>query len=204
MRDLARDAAATAGVRHQHAIAAGEREIGRQRRAFVAALFLHHLHQHDLAAADDFLDLVAARQDAAAALVERVVVFLVVLGFGFRCREFGLDRFLIGVRDRVIVGVDFGEGEEAVAVAAVLNEGGLQRRLNARHLGQIDIASELFAVLRLEIEIFNAFSVEHRDPGFFRDGRRRSALSWPLNVGSVGVAGPRPESGTQGRRGDAK
>jgi hypothetical protein len=57
------------------------------------------------------LDLVAARQNAAAALVERVIVFLGLFGFGFSFSEFRFDRFLIGVRDRVIVGVDFREGE---------------------------------------------------------------------------------------------
>ncbi len=56
--DLARDAAAARRVRHQHAIAAGQRDIGRQRRALVAALFLRDLHQHDLAALDHLLDLV--------------------------------------------------------------------------------------------------------------------------------------------------
>ena len=59
-RDLARDAAAATGIRHQHAVAPSEREIGRQRRALVAALFLGDLHQHDLAALDDLLDLVVA------------------------------------------------------------------------------------------------------------------------------------------------
>ena len=59
--DLAADAAAARGVGHQHAVAAGERYVGRERRAFVAALLLHHLHQHDLAACDHFLDLVAAQ-----------------------------------------------------------------------------------------------------------------------------------------------
>ena len=58
--DLAADAAAARGVRHQHRIAAGEREVGGQRRALGAALFLHHLHQHDLPALDDLLNLVLA------------------------------------------------------------------------------------------------------------------------------------------------
>src|SRR3546814_8781935 len=57
---LAADAAAARRVRQQHAIAAGQRQIGGQRRALVAALFLDDLHQHDLPALDDFLDLVAA------------------------------------------------------------------------------------------------------------------------------------------------
>ena len=51
-----------AGIGHQHAIAAGEAEIGGERRALVAALLLDHLHQQHLAALDDVLDLVAAAQ----------------------------------------------------------------------------------------------------------------------------------------------
>src|SRR6185437_3395989 len=58
--DLAGDAAAARRVGHQHAIAAGERQIGGERRALVAALFLDHLHQDDLAPLDHFLDLVVA------------------------------------------------------------------------------------------------------------------------------------------------
>ena len=58
--DLAADAAAARGIGHQHRVAAGERQIGRQRRALVAALFLDDLDQHHLAALDDFLDLVLA------------------------------------------------------------------------------------------------------------------------------------------------
>src|SRR5476651_554612 len=50
------------GVRHQHRIAAGEREIGRERRALGAALFLDHLHQHHLPALDDFLNFVLAAE----------------------------------------------------------------------------------------------------------------------------------------------
>jgi hypothetical protein len=64
--DLAADAAAAGGIGHQHRIAAGEREVGGQRRALAAALFLDDLHQHDLAAFDDFLNLVlAARAEGA-------------------------------------------------------------------------------------------------------------------------------------------
>src|SRR4249919_859237 len=49
-----------AGVWHQHAIAAGERQIGGQRRALVAALLLDDLNQQHLTALDHVLDLVAA------------------------------------------------------------------------------------------------------------------------------------------------
>src|SRR3546814_3614423 len=59
------------GVGHQHAIAAREREIGGQRRAFVAALFLHDLDEQHLATADDVLNLVPA-PERHAALAQRV------------------------------------------------------------------------------------------------------------------------------------
>jgi hypothetical protein len=51
-----------ARIRHQHAVAAGKAEIGGQRRALVAALFLDDLDQQHLTALDDVLDLVAAAQ----------------------------------------------------------------------------------------------------------------------------------------------
>ena len=47
----------------------------------------------------------------------------------------------IGDRDLIVIRVNFAEGEEAVAIAAVIDESGLQRRLDARHFRQIDIAS---------------------------------------------------------------
>ena len=58
--DLAGDTAAARGVGHQHAIAAGERDVGGQRRPLVAPLLLDHLDQDDLVSLDDFLDLVAS------------------------------------------------------------------------------------------------------------------------------------------------
>ncbi len=58
-------AAAPRGVWHQHAIAPGERKISRQGRAFAAAFFLDHLDQQNLAALDDFLDLVPPRTGSA-------------------------------------------------------------------------------------------------------------------------------------------
>ena len=61
---------------------------------------------------------------------------LLGLGGGFLVEE----RLTVGHRDLIVVGMDFVEGEEAVPVAAVLDEGGLQGRLNARHLGEINIA----------------------------------------------------------------
>ena len=69
-----------------------------------------------------------------------------VLGGALRALVLGDQRLPVGNRDLVVVGMDFAEGEKAVAIAAVVDEGGLQRRLDARDLGQIDVAAELFTV----------------------------------------------------------
>ena len=67
--------------------------------------------------------------------------------------------------------MDFAEGEEAVAVAAVVDEGGLQRRLDPRHLGQIDVAAKLFTVGRLEVEFLDPVAAQNHHPGLLRVGR---------------------------------
>src|SRR5690606_12447634 len=53
---------------------------------------------------------------------------LLVLGFGLRLGGglLLLEGFPIGHRDLVVVGMDLAEGEKAVAIAAVLDEGGLE------------------------------------------------------------------------------
>ena len=58
-----------------------------------------------------------------------------VLGRLGRARLLGDQRLPVGDRNLVIVGMDFVEGEEAVAIAAVIDERRLQRRLYARDLG---------------------------------------------------------------------
>jgi hypothetical protein len=79
-------------------------------------------------------------------------------------------RLTVGDRDLIIVGVDFAEGEEAVAVAAIFDEGRLQGRLNARDLGEVDIAAQLLALGGLEVKLFDAIAADHDDPGLFRVG----------------------------------
>ena len=305
--DLARDAATPAGVGHKHRITACEGQVGGQGRALVAALLLDDLDQQDLAAFDDFLDLVLlalharAVRDillgvAAAQLLDdmvrlvlavvlvrvivvamifimlRVIVMLVVLAGGNRlspasassasvpavdfvredrapknrlagavaCRGDGLvtqdlefafeDRsavpgfgivvavglgfrggdggvvaralggrtttaiaallllllflalsFGVGFKQRltvrngdlVIIRVDFAEGQEAVAVAAIFHEGRLQRRLYAGYLCEIDIAPQLFAGGRLQSQIPRPFGRVPPRPGSLPGGRHR-------------------------------
>jgi hypothetical protein len=61
--------------------------------------------------------------------------------FAMRALLFVNQRLTIGDRNLIVVGMDFAERQEAVAVAAVFDERGLQRGFNPRHLGEIDIAS---------------------------------------------------------------
>ena len=43
-------------------------------------------------------------------------------------------RLPVGDRDLIVVGVNFAEGQKSVAVSAIIDEGRLQRRLDARYL----------------------------------------------------------------------
>ena len=58
-------------------------------------------------------------------------------------RLLGQQLLAIGDRDLVVVRMDFREGQEAVAIATVLDERRLERRLDAHHLGEVDVALEL-------------------------------------------------------------
>ena len=99
---------------------------------------------------------------AAQDLVAFDVVFLAML-FGFRTKQ----RLTVGKRDLVVVGVNFGEGQEAVAVAAVVNESGLQRGLDPRYFRQIDVAAYLLLVLGFEVEFFNTVTANDDNARLF-------------------------------------
>ncbi|MNL66392.1 hypothetical protein D3C87_1908500 [compost metagenome] len=83
--------------------------------------------------------------------------------FGFGLQE----RLTIGERDLVVVGMDFGESQESVAVAAVVDEGGLERGLHPGDLRQIDIAADLLLMFRLEVELFYAVPANDNDARLF-------------------------------------
>ena len=97
---------------------------------------------------------------------------VLALFFGLAMGAFiRLDQGLtVGDRNLVVVGMDFAEGEEPVAVAAIFDEGRLQRRLYAGDLGEVDIAAQLLALGGLEIKFFDAIAADHDDPGLFRVG----------------------------------
>ena len=83
----------------------------------------------------------------------------------------GDQRLPVGNRDLVVVGMNFAEGQKPVTVSAVVDEGRLQRRLDARHLGQIDVAAELLTVGRLEVEFLDTIAAQNDHPGLLRMGR---------------------------------
>ena len=54
-----------------------------------------------------------------------------------------------------------------MAVAAILDEGRLERGLHACHLGEVDVALQLAAGGTFEVEFFDAVALENDDAGLF-------------------------------------
>ena len=102
----------------------------------------------------------------ARALMTVFVPVFLVMTFGVRQQTFA-----VGDGDLIIVRVDFAEGQKAMTVAAIFDEGGLQRRFYARDLGEIDISTQLLALGGLEIKFFDSIAADDDDPGLFRVGR---------------------------------
>ena len=94
---------------------------------------------------DRALDAVATAAPSRVAVTGAAPVTGAVLTFLFGFAVGALVRFnqrlTVGDGNLVIVRMNFAEGEEAVAVAAVVDEGRLERGLHAGDLGEIDIAA---------------------------------------------------------------
>ena len=107
-----------------------------------------------------------ASRAAAAHAAALVLVFLEPGGL-----RLGLDQRLpVGDRDLVVVRMDLAEGEEAVPVAAVFDEGRLQRRFDPGDLGEVDVAAKLPPASGFEVEFLDLLATHHHDPGLFRVG----------------------------------
>ena len=90
------------------------------------------------------------------------------LGFGGR---FFIDQGLpVSDRDLVVIWMDFIEGQEAVAIAAVVNEGGLERGLHPGDFSEIDIAAQKFPGGTFEVEFLYPAVALYHDPSFLRVG----------------------------------
>ena len=91
-------------------------------------------------------------------------------GFG-KLRLLGQERLLIGDGNLIVIGMDFAEGEESVALAAEIDEHGLERRFYPDDFGKVDIAFELLLGGGFKIEFFEVISACDDHPGFLRMGR---------------------------------
>jgi hypothetical protein len=99
---------------------------------------------HDRVLDDLALNALAAAA-AARVAVTRAAPVRAIFGFFLRLAMGALvgfdQRLTIGDRNLVVVRMNFAEGQKAVTVAAVLDEGRLQGRLDARDFGEINVAA---------------------------------------------------------------
>ncbi|OQC35539.1 MAG: hypothetical protein BWX64_02412 [Acidobacteria bacterium ADurb.Bin051] len=136
---LARDAAVVV-VRGEHEVAAGEREVRRERRAL-----------RPLRIAGDL-------DDDRPALFEHLVDRRALLaGGGFAGA---------GAGDHVL------DREEAVPLGAVVDEGGVERRLHAGDRAAKDVAAAQRGVGDLDLVALEELAAEQRDPQLFRAAGR--------------------------------
>ena len=136
--DLARNAAGGLRVGHEHQVTPRQRDVGAEAGALGAQLLLDHLHDDALVALQHVLD-------AGTALAL------------FRC-------FAVVVEPP---GVDLANGQEAVPVAAVIHERGLQARLDFDDDAVVDVAFDLFLAGRLDGELFQNPIFDDGDAAFF-------------------------------------
>ncbi len=61
----------------------------------------------------------------------------------------------VGDRDLVVIRVDLGKGQKAMAITAVIDEGRLERGLHARDLGEVNITSQRHFIGGFEIEFLD-------------------------------------------------
>src|SRR5690242_10196078 len=89
----------------------------------------------------DALAIAAATRIAVTRTTAVGAIFALFFSFAMGALVGFDQRLTIGNRDLIVVRMNFTEGEKAVAITAVLDEGRLKRRLDARDLRQIDIAA---------------------------------------------------------------
>ena len=137
----------------------------------------------------------------------RAARLVVLVGLGRQALLLGDQPFAVGDGDLIVVGMDFGEGQEAVAVAAIFHERRLQRRFDADDLRQVDVALEGLAARRLEIEFFKSCSIDHDHPSFLGVARidEHAPCHGSLRgVGSLTGASDRRPSRLCGARGTVR
>src|SRR5260370_6858547 len=93
------------------------------------------------------------------------------IGFGFRVAVGALllidQRLPVGDGNLVVIRVDFAERQKTMAVAAIVYERPLERRLDPRHFGKGDVASQLAAAFPFEIQFLKPVSPQPDPPRLF-------------------------------------
>ena len=74
----------------------------------------------------------------------------------------------VGDGDLVILGMDLGQRQEAVAVAAVFHEGRLEAGFDPGHLGEVDVPAQLAPRFGFKVEFLDLTALDDGDAGFFR------------------------------------
>ena len=101
------------------------------------------------------------------AAVDILEMFTGGAGLGFERLLFVNQGFPVIDRDLIVVGMDFAEGQEAVPVAAEIDECRLQRRLYPRYFREIDVAFDLFFECCLDVVFVETGTGCNNDANFF-------------------------------------
>ncbi len=164
--DLAGDADAV-HVGHHHDQPAGDGEVARERRPLRADALLEHLHQHLVAA-------LAARSGSAGAA--RRGIFLPTL--------------LGSIATREVLRVQIGDVQEAVLSLAVVDERGLDGRLDVDHPTLVDVADVGRGRRCARCRALRGDSSRESRPGTPRRVNRSRPSARSLRSGSIRLWGP--------------
>ncbi len=177
--DLARNADASQRG-HQHQVAAGNADIGRERRAFGADALFDDLDQHFVTAAKDLLDRrLDARPgtgpDTPAAAIARFVfvlftVFAILIGVAMprAVRSDGLDwlgRVVTALAE--ILRFDVTDVQETVASYAEIDEGSLNAGFEIDDPAFVDIPYVIILAGAFNVELFENSVLDDRNPALF-------------------------------------
>ena len=197
--DLARHADA-AQRRHQHQVAAGDADVGGERRALGADAFLDDLDEHFVAAAEDVLDRRLDARPHAGAHAPRPRSGCRRCGGVARplsptssdrrrhrrrrrarrrrrrrasAAAVGHDR-LVGIEAALaeVLRLDVADVQKAVAADAEVDERRLDARLQVDDLALVDVADVVVLAGPLDVQLFQHAVFDDRDPALFRLRRR--------------------------------
>ena len=144
---ILRDTPNAAQGGHQHQVAAGDADVGRECRALGADAFLDHLHQHFVAAAEDILngrfDAQAGRRFGSCAAAAGAAITAAAFASSSSpwrppCAVGSCSGSIASLAE--VLGFHVADVEKAVAADAEVDERGLDARLDVDDAPLVDIA----------------------------------------------------------------